>query len=763
MKKQLLFVIFFSSLILSGLLSLPGEFRVAGATAIVYIRADGSVDPSTAPIQRVQYVYTFSGDVNASLVVQRDSIVVDGVGHVLTGAGSGAGVDLSGRTNVTVQNLAVTAFENGVYMSFSSNNTLSGNNITANTNYGINTDMLNGCSGNVIVNNSITDNGAVGGGGGVSGGGVKLNYASSNTSIVNNHVAGNIGFGILTSGSAHSLVDNIVTANTGQGIYLSALTTTLRNNNMTGNRYNLGIELGGMTSSYPSYDIDVSNTAEGRPIYYWVDKHGVTVPSDAGYIALVNSSNITVRNLNLANNREGVALLNTENCTITENNIANNMFGLHLIASSNNTVTHNSLTGNDALYGILVGGSNFNFVCYNNITGDAGESSDISFSGSGSDNVLRYNNLTNSSVDFLGGQNNDVSNNSIVNGGITLWSNSNATVCYNNLWNGGMGIYLDSCVDSLVAYNDVEGGDWGVYLAGGAHNTVNHNRLVNTTIGLELDYSSNDNVLSDNDVIGSRHVGVLLVFDDSNNVFTHNRFVNCTQSVDTAFAGANIWDSGYLLGGNCWSDYNGMDVRSGPFQNGTGSDGIGDTPYTIDADNIDHYPLMKPYGGPHDVGVRVSVSKTVVPENYSRTICMNVTIINYGEWAETFNFTCQTGTTIQEQTLTLMERNSTAFTFSLDTQDWAKGNYTLLVQASQVDGETDTMDNAYDGVLVVSIVGDINGDSRVDMTDVGYAARRFGIGPSSPLWNPNVDINDDLKTDMRDIGTVCRHFGQSWP
>jgi hypothetical protein len=36
-------------------------------------------------------------------------------------------------------------------------------------------------------------------------------------------------------------------------------------------------------------------------------------------------------------------------------------------------------------------------------------------------------------------------------------------------------------------------------------------------------------------------------------------------------------------------------LYSGPGQNLPGSDGIGDTPYVIDANNTDHYPLMKPW------------------------------------------------------------------------------------------------------------------------------------------------------------------------
>lgn len=58
------------------------------------------------------------------------------------------------------------------------------------------------------------------------------------------------------------------------------------------------------------------------------------------------------------------------------------------------------------------------------------------------------------------------------------------------------------------------------------------------------------------------------------------------------FYSMNVWDYGYPSGGNYWSDYNGTDLFSGKSQNETGSDGIGDAPYFIDADNTDRYPLM---------------------------------------------------------------------------------------------------------------------------------------------------------------------------
>jgi hypothetical protein len=64
------------------------------------------------------------------------------------------------------------------------------------------------------------------------------------------------------------------------------------------------------------------------------------------------------------------------------------------------------------------------------------------------------------------------------------------------------------------------------------------------------------------------------------------------------FFSSNIWDNGYPSGGNYWSEYAGIDQKNGPYQNLTGSDGIGDTYYLVNANQYiqpidrDNYPLM---------------------------------------------------------------------------------------------------------------------------------------------------------------------------
>jgi parallel beta-helix repeat protein len=61
--------------------------------------------------------------------------------------------------------------------------------------------------------------------------------------------------------------------------------------------------------------------------------------------------------------------------------------------------------------------------------------------------------------------------------------------------------------------------------------------------------------------------------------------------------------------------------------------------------------------------------------------------------------------------------------------------------------------------------GDINHDLRVDMRDVGRAARAYDAELGHERWNPHADITGtrslvpDGKVDMRDIGLIARYFG----
>jgi hypothetical protein len=227
----------------------------------------------------------------------------------------------------------------------------------------------------------------------------------------------------------------------------------------------------------------------------------------------------------------------------------------------------------------------------------------------------------------------------------------------------------------------------------------------------------------------------------------------------------NIWDDGYPSGGNYWSDYNGTDLHSGAYQNVTGSDGMGDTPYVIDMNNLDHYVLFNPVLPIHCIAVtNVTLYKTVVGQDYGVNII--VTLADLGTCNETFKVTAYANTSsITSQNVTLSSGTSTNFTLTWNTTGFAYGNYTISAYACPIPNETSTADNNFSFCFAVhvGVPGDVNGDGKVDMRDIGAIARLFGVNYPSPQYNPNYDINCDGKIDMKDIAIAARNFGQHYP
>ena len=286
-------------LFLTSVLTAFNVQTVEASSHTIYIRADGSIDPPTAFISSLDNVtYIFTSNINDEIVVERDNIVVDGAGYTLQGNGIGKGLYLLGRSNVTIKNTEIKSFQFGILLELSSNNTISGNNIT-NNHSGI---WLGSSSNNTVSGNDITEN----------------------------HL---------------------------DGIYLSwSSNNTLRNNDASKNECNFGV-FASLISDYIQ-DIDDSNTVDGKPVYYWVNRRDMAVPLDAGYVALINCTRMTVKNLNLTHNWQGVLLAFTTNSTITKNNIIYNGRGILLSDSSNNKIYHNDFIYNAHQTSVTAGYTN---------------------------------------------------------------------------------------------------------------------------------------------------------------------------------------------------------------------------------------------------------------------------------------------------------------------------------------------------------------------------------------------------------------------
>jgi parallel beta-helix repeat protein len=201
LKKEALAVVSISILLFTVVV---GFFFVNLASAqtseTIIINADGSIDPATALISTFDRVtYTFTGDIYAEIVVERNNIIIDGNEFFLQGNGNGRGIALYGRTNVTVRNTQIKNFACGIFLDSSSGNSLNGNKII-NNGYGV---WLGSSSSNKISSNNITANNATG---------VQLALSSSNVIDGNNISASDYGVWF-DSSSSNNIFGNNVTSN----------------------------------------------------------------------------------------------------------------------------------------------------------------------------------------------------------------------------------------------------------------------------------------------------------------------------------------------------------------------------------------------------------------------------------------------------------------------------------------------------------------------------------------------------------------------
>jgi hypothetical protein len=234
----------------------------------------------------------------------------------------------------------------------------------------------------------------------------------------------------------------------------------------------------------------------------------------------------------------------------------------------------------------------------------------------------------------------------------------------------------------------------------------------------------------------------------------HNNFINNIHQVGNVTVSEVAWDDGYPSGGNFWSDYAGTDDND---------DGIGDTPYAINTNNTDNYPLMLPYKG-HDVAVEcIEINKTVVAQGTIQKI--DVKVANHGSFPQTFNLTVYANETIIQTLLVHLAVNSSATIrcyWETSTQQY--GNYTITAYALPVADETNTTDNTCSGTtLIVTIPGDVDGDFDVDLYDAVMLLVHYGAKAGQPAYDPICDIDGNGNIDLYDAVTLLTHYGEKYP
>ena len=169
------------------------------------------------------------------------------------------------------------------------------------------------------------------------------------------------------------------------------------------------------------------------------------------------------------------------------------------------------------------------------------------------------------------------------------------TIIKNNTGNG-LSIRLYDSKTAIIRHNIIEmnngsGVECSFFNYGGPA-IIENNSINNCTQqGLYLSRVKNGHIK--NNLISNTNYGIYFSYCSSNFIYHNNFENNIQQAYDS---GKNYWNDTYPSGGNYWDDYTGLDNFSGPNQDITGSDGIGDTPYNISGgSNQDLYPLMRPW------------------------------------------------------------------------------------------------------------------------------------------------------------------------
>jgi len=327
--------------------------------------------------------------------------------------------------------------------------------------------------------------------------------------------------------------------------------------------------------------------------------------------------------------------------------------------------------------------------------------------------------------------------------------------------NYAQGISIDGASDCKIYDNIMtEMVNSGIAEGNNAANNLIYNNIFqeNSGTAINLTQYSTGSTIYNNTMISNR-IGINI--ESGGNIIYWNIFIaNTNQThVEDPIHNINTWDNGYPDGGNYWSNHIIVDVYCGPLQNQAGSDGINDTQCTIAVNNVDRYPLVKPFS-PHDIGITsVTTSKTIIGQGL--TLSIDLKILNYGIHDELFTVTVSADSTFTgTQTITLTKRNSTVIKFFWNTTGVAKGSYTVTAYVTSVQDETDTFDNALAGGTVkVGVRGDLNSDKKCNLLDLVKVAGKFGKNYPDPEYDPNCDFNDDKKINLLDLVKVAGYFG----
>ncbi|MEM4308454.1 MAG: NosD domain-containing protein [Thermoplasmata archaeon] len=482
-----------------------------------------------------------------------------------------------------------TSFGDGLYLYFSSNNTLSRNKATSNKRLGVYLDVS---AYNNITENIVSNNGGTG---------IYI-YGSYQRSqynrIFNNNVSRNSNYGISLEDDCNytTITYNWIFNNGQYGIYIDQAkyctihhNTLMANNGATrgytgncqaytnvgySNWYEDSITEGNYWSnwnglSWGTLDAYVINWSLsdppgarvvdryplGMPVLYPLN---ITTNEDFAFYASLYGWNGAGTNINpYIIDRYYINGNGTLNCTyiantdvsfVIQNCLVKNATqpqgnGIYLFNVNNATLFNNTIR--NARYGIYLGNAGYTEISKNDITG-----------------IITWGITLSNSMNIT------VSNNRVYafsNPAIYLWFSNSNQVVGNQLNNTSSGIYLYSSSKNTIVKNHI----WnqtgsGVYLYGGStENIISSNNVSFGNIGIDLQITSDNNEITYNWIYNNTNYGIYILLSAGNRIHHNNLVKNrgATKGISDgwcqAYADNSLNQWSWLNEGNYWSNWDG--------------------------------------------------------------------------------------------------------------------------------------------------------------------------------------------------------------
>lgn len=315
---------------------------------------------------------TLTQDVNETIQIDSNSIILDGNNHTINPTRSNLGIYIEEKGGITIRNVKITNSSIGM--------------------------MFYGIHEGIIANNEITSSNY----------GIWLQYSFANQITANSSNYNSYAGIYLYQSNSNVITANTTVSNGSSGIYINSGSI---NNNFS---YNI-------TKNNADGDLDFSDSYDGSICQNQISNTTGTGDKEIAFfnstssisnkeyssLILCNANSSLVDNITVSG-KKGIALFNTSGAKFSNITSSNNKYGIYSVYSNSNEIFNSKIDGDD--YGFWSYYSDGNSI-HNNVINN-------SINIDGSNTEIHHNTITNSpyvGIYLSNGYNNNIHNNNFIN------------------------------------------------------------------------------------------------------------------------------------------------------------------------------------------------------------------------------------------------------------------------------------------------------------------------------------------------------------